>query len=140
MVRKILVISALLGLGFLAQAQAETLGKKLYIINQAHEQVVNQANDPSIAIQSVDRVELKAVDTEWVSVKKCDAGGCKLAIGTAVKLDDVSTANSRMASKTSKDFEDLASDCRVCVAPTQSDVGTYVNELKSTLKEMGKIK
>jgi len=138
MVRNILIIISFIGFSFVAQAQA----KKLYIINQAHETAVKQSADPVQTIQQIDRVEMDVANADnsqsSVLVKRCGSGGCQSALNNAVQLNEVIQANATMASRPTKEI--AASECRVCVAPTASDLGTYIKDLNSTLKGMGALK
>lgn len=142
MVRNILVLLSIVGLGLVVQAQESSLSKKVYIINQAHESSVKQSADPVQTIQQIDRVEMDVAAADntqsAVLVKRCGTSGCLSALAAPVRMDDLSLANSKMDSRTSKDFG--KSDCRVCVAPTAADLGTYIKELNSTLKGMGALK
>lgn len=142
MVQNILILISFLALGFSAQAQNQQAGKKVYVINEAHESVINQSANPIQTLQQIDRVEMDIANADnfqsLVLVKRCGPGGCTNALNRPVHMDDVAQANSVMASRTSRDL--AAGECRVCVAPTAADVGTYVKDLNSTLKNMGALK
>jgi hypothetical protein len=140
MILKILTALSFLALTFNASAQVEAADNKLYIINQAHQALLAASGDDlSEAVQSVDRVELRTLDLQTVSVKTCAAGGgCSLAIPHAVHIADIEEANAVMAAK-AKNL-DAITDCRVCAASTLSDAASYAKELKATLKGMGKVK
>lgn len=138
MILKTLISLSLLFGASIAFAQASS-DKKLVIVDQSQAAALASAKDLEEAVLAVDRIEVQALDQQTAAVKKCEAGSaCQLAIPHAVKISDLAVANSGMSGKIPKDINSVT-DCRVCVAPTVSGVGSYMKELKATLKGMGKL-